>query len=141
MEMIDMSKGKKTVQRSINRSCYGVVPKRAQRVHLHHLVFEFHSAVSPRRGMQLVEIQIRETCALNASEISAAALNPQDCCFTSIERADHFTNKIAAASSTIRLHDRDCNIDSAPFWHYSREFPCLRIRSGFSRESYFFSDC
>src|SRR5258708_14020633 len=90
MEMIDMSKGKKTVQRSINRSCYGVVPKRAQQVHLHHLVFEFHSAVSPRRGMQLVEIQLLETCALNASKGSTASLNPHDCCFVPVERLQFF---------------------------------------------------
>src|SRR6266702_383746 len=102
MEMIDMSKGKKTVQRSINRSCYGVVPKRAQRVHLHHLVFEFHSAVSPRRGMQLVEIQIRETCTLNASEVSAAPLNPHDCCFVPVERIQLLDFRAGVPTAKIR---------------------------------------
>src|SRR6266852_8648347 len=40
--------------------------------------------------------------------------------FQGIELADHFTGKLAAASSTIRLRDRDCNIDSFPLWHYIR---------------------
>src|SRR2546429_1453144 len=45
MKMIDMGKWKKAVQGCINRSRYHVVPERAQRIHIYHLVFKLHAAI------------------------------------------------------------------------------------------------
>src|SRR5437016_14643470 len=49
MKMIEMGKWKKAVQGCINRSRYHVVPERAQRIHIYHLVFKLHAARSEER--------------------------------------------------------------------------------------------
>ena len=76
MQMIDMLVRQKSMEGSVDRSCDGVVAEGAQRIRLHHFVFECHAAVPVGEREKFVEIESGESFALNAADIAAAAFDP-----------------------------------------------------------------
>ena len=47
MQMVHMRKRQKPMQRRIDRSRHRIIPKRAQRIHIHHLVFQTQPRDTP----------------------------------------------------------------------------------------------
>src|SRR5579885_61101 len=77
MEVINVLEWQKSVQWRIDRGRNRVLPESTERIHLDHLVFRLHAAIPACKGMQLLEIEGGEAAPLNASDISAAAFDPQ----------------------------------------------------------------
>src|SRR5271155_1740895 len=88
MQMVNMWKRQKSMQRRIDRSSHRIVPKRTQRIHIHHLVFQIDAAIRLLERQQLIHIQRRKTCALDAPQIAPAPLHPQNLLRLSIQRID-----------------------------------------------------
>src|SRR5882762_2606384 len=91
MQMVDMRKRQKAMQRRVDRRRYGIVPERTEGVHPDHLVFMLNAAIPRLKRMQFFHIQRRKSAALNASNIATAAFYPKDSPARTIKRV-HFLN-------------------------------------------------
>ena len=78
MQMIDVREGQKSVQRSVNRSGDAVLAEGAQRIHIHHFIFEFSAAILCSSPCSFSEYKRRQPAQLDASQIAATALDPQN---------------------------------------------------------------
>src|SRR6266705_4064801 len=78
MQMIDMRKRQKAMQRRVDRRRNGIVPERAEGVHPNHLVFMLCAAITALKRMQFFQIQRCKSASLNASDIATAAFYPKD---------------------------------------------------------------
>src|SRR6267154_5903996 len=86
MQMIDMRKRQKTMQRRVDRRRNGIVPERTERIHPDHRVFMLNAAIPSLKRMQLFQIQRCKSASLNASNIATAAFYPKDIPARTIER-------------------------------------------------------
>src|ERR1700722_5741223 len=86
MKMIYVGKGKKCMQRCIDRGSYRVVAERTERIQTHHLVFQFDAAVNLRQGEHLIEVQSSKAFDLDAAQVAATPLHPQDGLLLPVER-------------------------------------------------------
>src|SRR6266567_8557943 len=77
MQVVHMREGKKAMQRCVDRCGYRVVAKGTERIHLHHRVFSVLPAIKMFECQQFVLVKRGEPRALDAAEISAAALYPE----------------------------------------------------------------
>ena len=77
VQVVDVRKGQKAVQRRIDRRRDGVAAERGERVHLHHFIFELDALVRLLEREQLVHVERREARALNRSQVSTRALDPE----------------------------------------------------------------
>src|SRR5665213_4403868 len=68
MKMIDVRKGKKTMQRSVDRRRDRIVAKRAQRIHSHHVIFGGDALVTALQGEQFFLIERGKSGAANAAQ-------------------------------------------------------------------------
>ena len=77
MQMIDVRKGKKAVQRRIDRSGNGIVAEGAERIHGDHLVFGVRALVAALQRQQLLLVERGEAGALDAAQVAARAFHPE----------------------------------------------------------------
>src|SRR2546421_8564410 len=91
MQMIDMRKRQKAMQRRVDRRRNRIVSERTEGVHPDHLVFMLNAAIPCLKRMQFFQIQRRKSASLNASNIATAAFYPKDSPARTIERI-HFLN-------------------------------------------------
>ena len=78
VQVVHVREGKKAVQRRVNRGCDRVRAERAQRVVARHFVFVLGAAITAFEPPQLLQIQRGEAAALDAAEVAAAALHPEN---------------------------------------------------------------
>ena len=97
--MIYVGKGKKRMQRCIDRGSYRIVTECAQRIQTHHLVFQFDATINLCQDEHFVEIQGGKALDLDAAQIAAAAFHPQHRLLLSVKRIRplQFRAGIAAA--------------------------------------------
>ena len=81
-------KGRKPWSGRVDGGGDGVVAEGAERVHVDHLVFEVDAAVGGFEGEELVEIEGGEAGALDAAEVAAASLHPEDLFGLAVEGVD-----------------------------------------------------
>src|SRR5882672_6859266 len=91
MQMIDMRKRQKTMQRRVDRRRNRIVPERAEGVHPNHIVFMLNAAIPPLKRMQFFQIQRCKSASLNAPNIATTAFYPKDSPARTIKRV-HFLN-------------------------------------------------
>ena len=84
--MIYVRKGKKCMQRCIDRGSYRIVTERTQRIQPHHLVFQFDAAINLCQGEHFVEIQSGKALDLDAAQVPPAAFHPQHRLLLAVER-------------------------------------------------------
>ena len=77
MQVIDVRKGQKSVQRRVNGRGDWIVAEGAQRIHLRHLIFEFHAFVDALQRQKLFLVKRGEPGALDAAKVAARTLHPQ----------------------------------------------------------------
>src|ERR1700733_11917141 len=77
MKVIHMREGKKSMQRSVDRSSDGIVAKGAERIHADHLVFQFDATINPGQRKHLIHIKSGKTFDLDAAQVASAALYPE----------------------------------------------------------------
>ena len=78
MQMVDVRERQKPVQGSVNRSRNAVLAEGAQRIHVHHLIFVLGAAIFVFQSLQLFGVKRRQPAQLDAAQVAAAALDPQD---------------------------------------------------------------
>src|ERR1700722_10095097 len=110
MQVVDMAKGEKSVQRCVNRSGYRIFAKRAKRVKPDHFVLKLHAAIAALERVELAQIQGSESASLNAADIAAATFDPEDVLVCAVQwiLADDFRAGISAtkiSDSQIRTQE------------------------------------
>src|SRR5271154_5640484 len=100
--MVDVFERKKTMQWCINRRGDRIVAKRAEWIHLHHFIFEFHAAIALGKPLQLREVKRRKPTPLDASDVSAAPFNPKRRLLRPIEGIDATYFRTGVPSPKIR---------------------------------------
>jgi len=78
MKMIDVREGKKAVERRVNGGGYGIVAEGGDGVHGDHVVFVIDTFIAALEREELFLIESGEAGALDAAEIAAGALDPED---------------------------------------------------------------
>src|SRR6185437_1020381 len=101
MQMIDVWEGKKPVEGSVNRSRNTVFAERAQRIHVHHFIFVLRAPILVFQSPQLLGVQRRQPAQLNASQVAAATLDPQDFFLFSAERVHLLYFRTGVSSTKI----------------------------------------
>ena len=102
MQVIDMRRGKKRVQRRIDRGGDAVMAECGRRVVIHHLVFERFAAVAGLQLFELVEIEQREPRIGNRAEVAAAAFHGQHADRRARERIGQLDLRARIASAEVR---------------------------------------
>jgi len=102
MQMIDMRKRQKSMQRRVNRRRNRIVPKRTEGVHPNHLVFVLNAAIPRLKCMQFFQIQRCKSGSLNASDIATAAFYPKDSSEGTIKRVRFLNFRAGIPTSEIR---------------------------------------
>ena len=78
MQMVDVAEGQEAVQGRVNGGGNGVQSEGAEGIEIDHGVFFSDAAVARLEGEKLVEIKRGEAAALDAAQVAAAALHPED---------------------------------------------------------------
>src|SRR5580698_178721 len=99
--MVDMREGKEAVQRRVDGGRGGVVAEGDEWIELNHGVFFIDAAVLLLQREQLVEIERREARALDAAEITTAALDPEDELLLAIDGIHGFQLRTGVASAEV----------------------------------------
>src|SRR5215472_16893343 len=88
VQVVDVREGKKSVERRVDGGRRGIVAEGDERIELDHRVFFVDAAVLILQSEQLVEVERREACALDAAEVAARALDPEYELLLAIDRID-----------------------------------------------------
>ena len=102
MQMIDVRRGEKRVQRRIDRRGDAVLAECGGRVVLHHLVFEGFAAIARLELFQLVEIEQREPRVGDRAEIAAAAFHREHADRRTRERIGQIDLRARVAAAEVR---------------------------------------
>ena len=102
MQMIDMRRRQERVQRRVDRSGDAVVAERRRWIVIHHLVFERLAAIARLELLQLVEIEQREPCVGDRSEVAAAAFHREHPDRGAGERIGQIDLRAGVASAEVR---------------------------------------
>jgi hypothetical protein len=78
VEVVDVRERKESVEWRVDGRCDRVVAEGAERIHRDDLVFTGYTLIAVGEGEDLVEIERGEAGALDAAEIAAGALDPED---------------------------------------------------------------
>src|SRR5690242_7283855 len=81
-----MLEGQKCVQRGVNGRRDRVTAESAQRVEVHHLIFEGDPTIALVESQQFVQIQRSKAFFLDASDVAAASLDPQNELLGTVQR-------------------------------------------------------
>ena len=102
MQVIDVRRGKKRMQRRVDRGGDAVVAERSGRIVIDHLVFESFAAIAGFQLLQLVEVEEREPCVGNRAEIAAAAFHGKHANQRTCKRIGHVDLRARIAAAEVR---------------------------------------
>ena len=103
VEVVDVWERQETVQGRVDGGVDGVVAEGAERVHVDHFIFKVNAAVGGFESQQLVKIEGGESGTLDAAEVPATSLHPQNFLGFPVERIDLF--KLGAGIATAEVGD------------------------------------
>ena len=105
MEVVDVREGQEAVQRCVDRCVDWIISEGAEWIHVDHFVYEVDSAIGLIEGEEFVNVEACKAGALDAAEVSFAALDPEDLPGLAVEWIDLL--KLGAGIASAEVGDAE----------------------------------